>query len=283
MSRLRMAIIAAAVAGLLVGLGALLRPAEDAPPPVSSAPPPEVARLAEEVERLKRRLEQEAGMRAQLAADIARIEDLLDKLPEPSDGEEPSAGFPPEKPAGARVSGRLDASGGTRSQREQTLVAAGFHPRDVEALLDQLDEVELQRLYLRDRAAREGWKGKGQEVRERRKLDQAWSDAREEFGDDLYDWALYTRGRPNRVRVTTVLAGSPAETAGIQVGDVVERYDGRRILNVRDLPGLTTAGSAGALTSMDVERGGETLRFYVPRGPLGVHIAPILQQPSLVR
>jgi len=77
---------------------------------------------------------------------------------------------------------------------------------------------------------------------------------------------------PRWLAVTEVLPGSPAETAGVQRGDLLLRYDGERLLAPEALREATAGGVAGAWADLEVQRGAETVRLLVPRGPLGVAI-----------
>ena len=83
--------------------------------------------------------------------------------------------------------------------------------------------------------------------------------------------------------VSQVIPGGPAEAAGFQPGDVIERYDDARVLGTNDLRTLSSAGEAGDSTAVDVIRGSEEVRLYLPRGPLGIRLDPIVRQPEPVR
>jgi hypothetical protein len=166
---------------------------------------------------------------------------------------------------------------------DEALLDAGFTRREVAAFRTRIDDIQLERLYLRDRAAREGWLATRRYMEENRALDDQFFGARKEFGDELYDWAMYSTGHANRVQVTEVMEGSAAADAGLAPGDVIYSYADRRIFSGGELRDETTAGSAGETTPVDVVRDGESLRVYVPRGPLGVILEPSSQEPSRVR
>ncbi|UCH40821.1 MAG: hypothetical protein JSU67_03755, partial [Gammaproteobacteria bacterium] len=55
-------------------------------------------------------------------------------------------------------------------------------------------------------------------------------------------------------------------------GDQIIRYDNERIYNWRDLRNATTAGEITDTVEVEVEREGETLQFYLARGPLGIRM-----------
>ena len=138
----------------------------------------------------------------------------------------------------------------------------------------------MDRLYLQDRAHREGWPGTSRFVRERRALNERSRGLRAELGEARYDWYLYAIGRPNRVTVRDVLESSPAGLAGLAPGDVIERYADVRVFDVADLQGATREGRIDELVALDVVRAGEGVRIWLPRGPLGVRLRPLRRKPA---
>lgn len=86
---------------------------------------------------------------------------------------------------------------------------------------------------------------------------------------------------PENARVTGVVAGSPAEAAGLQTGDVIVRADGTDILSLEDLQEFTR-DHLGEEVLLTVEREGQTLQIeVVPRpeppegeGPMGIVLGP---------
>jgi S1-C subfamily serine protease len=130
----------------------------------------------------------------------------------------------------------------------------------------------MARLYLRDRARREGWIGTVRFSNEVAKLEESRQDVRASLGDPGYDAYLYATGQSNRVIIREMLQGSPAKTAGLNAGDVVLRYDGKRVFTTRELQSATTGGRAGESVHVEVLRNGQRIDVYVPRGPLGVYL-----------
>jgi hypothetical protein len=155
---------------------------------------------------------------------------------------------------------------------DRALRAAGLDPAEVERLRGYFEETEMQRLYLRDRASREGWLGTRRYREELRDLEQRFRAVQEERGGAAYDWLLYAVGRPNRVTVRDVLERGPAREAGVETGDAILRYDGERIFSITELRHAISSGRAGELIPLDVERDAEVRRLYIPRGPLGVRL-----------
>jgi hypothetical protein len=237
------------------------------------------------VEHLKAELEIERAARADLTREIEALRDevaavpngrplgALARAPEAavSSGPEPVPVSAPDPP---RANSRLD---------DEALLDAGFTRSEVAAFRTRMDNIQLERLYLRDRAAREGWLATRRYMEESRALNDQLSGAREEFGDELYDWAMYTTGRANRIQVTEVMEGSAAAEAGLAPGDVIFAYDDRRIFSGGELRDETAVGTAGQTTPVDVVRDGESWRVYLPRGPLGIMIEPTSQEPAPVR
>lgn len=83
------------------------------------------------------------------------------------------------------------------------------------------------------------------------------------------------------VVITNISAGSPAETAGLQPGDVIVGADGAPLENIDDLQSFTQA-HLGQEVVLSIERGSEALQVaVVPRpvppsgdGPIGIGISP---------
>jgi membrane-associated protease RseP (regulator of RpoE activity) len=235
---------------------------------------PERDALAAELTRLREQLELEVTARIALAADVERLRSALggaSETPEPAAPEgPPAASAQAAPPVGGPPAGALDPA---------VLVRAGFSESDVAAFRARFDEIELERLYLRDRAIREGWYRSPRYAEESARLSHTFDALRDDFGDELYDWGLFASGQPNRVVVQRVMEGSPAAEAGLRTGDAIVRYDDRRIFQGEELQEATTQGRVGDLVALDVEREGDTERIYVPRGPLGVSLMPRLVPP----
>ena len=133
------------------------------------------------------------------------------------------------------------------------------------------EQLEMERLYLRDQSAREAW-DRARLREEMRRLDSKEESLRDQLGDSAYDAYLYASGQPNRVAVTSVLASAQAGQVGIAAGDHILRYDNQRVYNWRDLRTATTSGDISDVVEIEVDRDGETLQFYLARGPLGIRM-----------
>ena len=167
------------------------------------------------------------------------------------------------------VPGTAGVDAGSDWFDERALVASGMSEARALELRTFFEQLELERLRLRDRAAREGWDRPARRA-ELELLDAREDALRERLGEDEYAAYLYASGRPNRVEITSVLASAPAGQAGIRAGDRILRYANERIYSPRELRAATVAGVFGDPVEIEIERGGETLRFYLARGPMGV-------------
>lgn len=92
---------------------------------------------------------------------------------------------------------------------------------------------------------------------------------REEIGDAEYEMYLAANNRSTSVGVSSVMASSPAERAGLQAGDEIVGYDGQRVFSTSELIQHTMAGGDGSVV-VDVMRNGAPMQIVVPRGPIGV-------------
>jgi hypothetical protein len=149
---------------------------------------------------------------------------------------------------------------------------AGFDPARAEYVKQLQDDLQLQRLYVRDQAEREGWIRSPRYRDAMEEIQQREQGLVQDLGEDDYDRYLYSIGRPNRVLVGDVLANGPAQQAGIQVGDAILSYAGERIFEAGSLVNATREGTSGMSTAVEIERDGQTQVVYVPRGPLGINL-----------
>ena len=162
----------------------------------------------------------------------------------------------------ARV--RRDARG-TPEERQrrnvEQLIAAGFAPDRAEWIHRRTQELRMQGMQAQYEARRDG---------RAPPADVEATTLRTELGDQDYERFLTAMGRSTTVNIMGVLASSPAERAGIQEGDEIVAYDGKRVFDVQELNELTLGGASGESVVVDVRRGGQNLQIVLPRGPLGV-------------
>ncbi|MBF0226390.1 MAG: PDZ domain-containing protein [Desulfobacterales bacterium] len=91
------------------------------------------------------------------------------------------------------------------------------------------------------------------------------------MGADIQDIDAVIRMQfklPNKdgVIISYVTPNSPAETAGLKVGDVIERFGGTRIRDVKQMRDLILGSQSGQQAMLTVFRNGETLSLPVIMG-----------------
>lgn len=282
-----------AALGIGFGAGGLaftqFGPSESGPKPhadAATALEREIATLRAEIARsAEQQRESHAALQADLDllhAKVARIEErpapvTAAAVPSPVEAVVDAEARAEE--ALAEASEPPDPEERRRAQLE-VLVAAGFREKDVRAYHERIDAIELDRLYLRDLAAREGWLETDRFREESEAIRDSRRAVRDEFGDEFYDWMLFSSEHPNRVRVTDVIGGSVASEAGLLPGDTVLRYGDERVFSPRELRRVTTGGEYGDEVTLEVLRDGQTVRVDVPRGPLGVRIEYATEEPA---
>ena len=173
---------------------------------------------------------------------------------------------------------RLDRAASQRAQRPSRqvdaarLIAAGFDPATATTLVKQLNQSALDEMYLRDQAMREGWLGTEKYQDARAELQQEADALWAELDESDHDRLLYATGKPNRVTVESVIGESAAAWVGLQTGDRILRYAGGRVYRWSDLRQASSAGEAGALVPIQIERDGRILDLSIERGPLGIRL-----------
>ena len=172
--------------------------------------------------------------------------------------------------------GQTEAAKDPEKASEDRFLAAGFDPVSAAELKKRADEIEMDRLYLRHRARREGWHRTPEYDDAVRELRQGMKN---ELGEDTYDRFLYASERSNRLLVDSVMESSPAQQTGLQPGDIIFRYDGSRVFSYRDLRDATSRGELGETVPVEIRRGAEILEVELPRGPLGVSLDRTTVQP----
>lgn len=223
-----------------------------------------------------------AARQIQLEASLARIEARLDALgavgPHPGSAA-PSISAPSAGDAFAGQQVGSDAYPDRGSERER-LMMAGSSGQGADAVIRRLEGVEMARLSLRDRAAREGWLDTDRYRGELDALPSTSQVLRQELGDVGYDDYLYAANQANRLMVASVMQDSPARLAGVEPGDVIYSVDGQRVFEVDDLLEVASTGGAGEMVSLQVVRGTEVVELHMPLGPLGVQTVPYLGEPG---
>ncbi len=247
--------------------------------PTAPAGAAELTGLRGEIASLREALVEERGARRALVDEIAALGLRLAALEQSQAPEtRPAEGAGSAEQPDERELAREAAAGRSgASFDEEELLARGFDADEVERLRQSWEQHQLDLLFLRDRAAREGWLSSG------RFRDEAGS-LRRDFRGDLdaaeYDVMLWATGQDNRVVLEGVIGGSPAEQAGFLAGDVLLRYDDVDIYSPQALVKATRSGQFGESVAVEVLRNGRRLRLYLPRGPLGAVTQPTRLPPD---
>lgn len=177
-----------------------------------------------------------------------------------------------------------DISSSFNTQQAQTtstiLASIGVDPVIAETIEEQSEKQEMEQLYLRNKAIREGWFGTEKYFQESRQLEQESNVIREELGESKYDEYLYASGQFNRIKVSSILAQSPAEQAGLKSDDIILSYDNSRVYSWSDLTTQTAAGNPGDTVEVNVLRNGVVSKVYIPRGPMGIRLESMRVDPN---
>jgi hypothetical protein len=181
-----------------------------------------------------------------LEADASRGAALPDAPTEPS----------PRPPLRQRAREPADLGG--------RLLAAGFAPDRAEWIAQRTAELRMTQLQAQYDSAREGKPFDPTAVLAGERT------LRSDLGDADYERYLQALDRPTSVPVRDVLASSPGERAGLQPGDEVVAYDGKRVFDFRELNALTLEGNAGESVVIQVRRNDQVLDLVMPRGPIGI-------------
>jgi membrane-associated protease RseP (regulator of RpoE activity) len=270
-------LIAVLCLGIFAGYYLLRGAVPDPGGPNADAPPglPEVARRYKDnpddtLARLQQRLAQAEQEQVWLAERVAVLEAVIGTYPDTGTGAPATETNEETEPAAPAQTFRTSV---------ETLIATGIPAEQAALIQARLDEYDLKRLYLKDRAGREGWLKTARYNKEQRQAQNAYRELRPEIGDDAYDRMLYALGRVNRVAVRDVMQNSAAEQYGLRANDRIIEYDSQRVFTSQELNALVTQGTAGTLVLVRVQRDEQQLDFYLPSGPIGVRLAPSRELP----
>jgi len=155
---------------------------------------------------------------------------------------------------------------------EAALLEVGIDETEARRLREMYEKNEMDRLYLRDQAIREGWLGQSRYVKEMQTLNSQIAVLQEDLDEETYDAYLYASGKSNRVVVDSTLSNSPAAKAGLAPGDVILKYNNKRIYTAGKLRELTTQGEPNSVVGVELIRNGKLITVYLPIGPLGIRM-----------
>jgi hypothetical protein len=146
--------------------------------------------------------------------------------------------------------------------RREDMMAAGLSPERADYILRRESELryEMMQAYYEARNS-------GEDLDAR--MMHPESMLRADIGDADYEKYLEAIGRSTSVNISSVMAASPAESAGLQPGDQIVGYDGERVYHTGELMERTMAPGEGDVV-VDIVRDGATMQIVLPRGPIGV-------------
>lgn len=267
------------VAGLVAGLGLAfwLQPSFEpveaeaatgtAPAPRSSLDDDALseARLDALEDAFAAEVDQRVELEARVAELSAQLEALGQSPPRAPRANQNASNGPDPAIVEQRARVRREAAA-TPEERQrlaiERLTAAGFAPDRAEWINRRTQELRMQAMQAEYEARREGRPPPP---------DLEATTLRAELGDQDYERFLTAQGRSTNVNIMGVLASSPAERAGLQPGDEIVGYDGKRVFDIAELNELTLGGTSGESVVVDVRRSGQNLQIVLPRGPIGVY------------
>lgn len=221
-----------------------------------------------DVGRLREQLDQERARASELSARVSALE----VRPEPEHRPAAESEAQWEEPG---EEGEADSSFGRPWFNAEALAAAGWTAEEIYRIRARWEQYELDRLEVKNQRARKvpGWEKLGG------RSFQIESETRHDLGDEGYEAMRFATNQPNRVVLEEILETSPAAEAGLLPGDELISYAGQRVFTPGAVQFLTASGELGAWTEIRILRGGEELRFFVPRGPLGARLEAIVRAP----
>jgi hypothetical protein len=233
--------------------------------PSRAMPDASAARLAALESAFADEVEQRAQLEERVAELAAQLEALGERPARAAAAQNSGAGGPdPAAIAAARERFRRDPQARNEEAErrfEAQLLAEGFAPDRAEWIIRRTEELRMQALQAQYDAQRGG-----------RPVDPGAGEQslRTELGEADYERYLRASGRATTIPIRDVLASSPAERSGIQPGDEILAYAGKRVFDMRELNALTLEGTPGESVVVEVRRDGQTVQLVMPRGPLGI-------------
>ncbi len=241
-----------------------------APRPAERAPPQIAIPLSADLDLLREVLAAEVAAREELAVEVETLRGELEQLQAAGEQQRETA-----QGLRSRFSrrGRFD---------DERLREAGLDDGRIGELRQAYEASQLDLLYLRDQAIREGWQGGGPGFGP---LAQARAEQtaalQDELGLEMYDLMLFGAGQANRVVVRDVMPGSNAEAGGLLPGDVIRSYDDQPVFQTRELRYLMRQSDAETPVDIQIERDGLPATVRLTPGPMGVRLRPERRQPDL--
>ena len=272
MNRIAIAVAVSLLAGFAVGawiVGEEPAPTEPEAQTATEFPGSE-AGSGERLQRLEQIIAEERDARIALEDTIAMLFEEMERIEGAGDQAAAARRAEREQARTARSSvsgerGSLDWVRNYQERRVTRLIEGGFSEDEARRLLQQESEASFKAMKAVWEAQRNG-----ENIDILGLSSNPQSILRTEMGDDDYARYLDVQGQPTAVRISQVLSGSPGKDAGLQSGDQLVSYDGRRLFDVGDLRRQTMQGEPGQDVVIEIDRDGVRMQLTVPRGPIGI-------------
>lgn len=150
------------------------------------------------------------------------------------------------------------------TERRNALIEAGISADRADYILRRESEMRFEQMQAVFEA-----RNSGESLDPLNRSYSADAMLRDEIGDAEYETYLQANNRPTSVGISTVMASSPGERAGLRAGDEIVGYNGQRVFSTSELIQHTMAGGDGNVV-VDVLRDGSPMQIVLPRGPIGV-------------
>ena len=272
MNRIAVAVVVSLLAGFAVGAWVV---GDDtgrmaSVPTSAGGSPGDSASTENRLERLERIIAEERDARIALEDTIAILFEGIERLEGIDDRTiaELRTRAEREKAARAETSSPRNQAEWMRNYQERRvsrMVEGGFSEDEARRILAQESEAAFKALQSVWEAERNG-----DETGLYASGNDPQAILRSEMGDDDYARYLEVQGQPTAVRITQVLGGSPGSEIGLQPGDQLVRYAGKRVFSVNDLRRSSMEGSPGEDVIIEIEREGTLIMLTMPRGPIGI-------------
>ncbi len=226
------------------------------------------APIEERLEALERIIAEERNARLVLEDQLGMIFEELEAF----DGEITRGGPAEERTARVLTEGNPPAAVGANQRQDfdsreayltSQLIDGGFSEDRANWIVERSTEYQWDAMQARYEARQNGERPDWSSLDPQRRL-------RAELGDTEYEQYLEATGQPSVVSIQSVMATSPASRVGLQPGDEIRSYDGRRIFNMRELQIATNTATPGSDVVVEVMRNGSPMTVSMPAGPLGV-------------
>ena len=243
-------------------------------PPKISSKDEAITELQEKVTALQEQITEEAKLRKSLALKLAYLERSIAGPPS-EDNEKMDTGEDSEDISSSNPHQTSSSISDERAQwfNEQAMMEAGIDTSKINYIKSIFEQTEMEKLYLRDQATREGWMNTPRYQKAAKEIADKTKSLRNELTEEEYDAYLFASGRSNRIIVSSVLGNSPAANAGIKPGDTILKYGTDRVYNWTDLTTATSTGDTNNTVAVTIIRDGRQEVVYIPRGPMGVKLS----------